>query len=87
MKSALALLVLMSFAPPVPCADLGAAQDDDAILEVTRANRPCRVRETARLLESVPCPPLRPTPPTPAEPRPIQPDHWTPRLFSRPPPL
>jgi hypothetical protein len=86
MKSALALLVLMSFASPVPCAEFGVAHDDDAILEATRANRPCRARETTRLREFELHPPLNSAPPGLPESRPIRPGNWTPRLFSRPPP-
>jgi len=79
------LAILLTFAAPAPFAESAAAQEDEAIVEVSRRTAAPRVVVPVR-------PPMLPPAPraiVPADPdvrfRPVV--DWTPRLFSRPPPL
>jgi len=78
------LAVFLTFASPAPFAESAAAQEDEAIVEVSR-------RPAAPRVVVLPRPPMQPPAPrafVPADPdvrfRPAV--DWTPRLFSRPPP-
>ncbi len=78
------LAVFLAFASPAPFAESAVAQEDEAIVEVSR-------RAPAPRVVILPQPPIRPPAPrafVPADPdvrfRPAV--DWTPRLFSRPPP-
>lgn len=79
------LAIFLTFAAPAPFAESAAGMDDEAIVEVSR-------RPAAPRVAPLPRPPM--PPPAPRAIVPADPDvrfrpavDWTPRLFSRPPPL
>jgi hypothetical protein len=80
------LAILLAFAAPAPIAESTIVLEDEAIVEVSRRTTP------PRAVVSTPRPPM--CPPAPRALVPVDPDvrfrpavDWTPRAFSRPPPL
>lgn len=80
------LAILLAFAAPAPVAESTLVLEDEAIVEVSRRT------SAPRFAVAAPRPPM--LAPAPRALVPVDPDvrfrpavDWTPRLFSRPPPL
>ena len=81
------LAVLLAFAAPAPVAETSTILEDEAIVEVSRGARVLRRREAAAVPRVVLTPACRPIPPGDPAFKDCPADDWTPRHFSRPPPL
>ena len=81
------LAILLAFAAPMPLAELPTVFEDEAVVELCRSGRTARHRTPSESRPRAAAPMPQPSRPETSELPSQAPDDWTPRLFSRPPPL